>query len=486
VLGNANSYTWLKGSVGVFSALEPSMRNAFTDFYRCPEGLLVQASPDESNSRPGYFHFGPGAVCYGRSAFNSPAKLNGTALPDMARHVVSQGATLRLPFDASETINNLRFERYPTGGHNSISALSSNEPTRRIYYWLRPALPDPLRKSLQRLFLRDWDRLPFPQWPVDTSVERMLERILVLSMKAAKLESVPFIWFWPDGAPASAILTHDVETTVGLNFIPQLIDIDDAFGIKTSFQLVPEQRYRVSRELLELLRVRQCEVNVHGLNHDGNLFRDRESFLRQARWINRYVQYFGAAGFRAACMYRNVEWYDDLDISYDMSVPNVAHLEPQRGGCCTVFPYFIGKVVELPLTTIQDYSLFHILGDYSIELWKKQIDLISERHGMLSFIVHPDYVMEEKSLSVYKTLLAYLSQMARDKKIWIARPGEVDRWWRQRDAMKLVFEQGKWRVTGRGRERARIAFACLKNDDQMVYAITQGSETTAEPAMRTI
>ena len=53
-----------------------------------------------------------------------------------------------------------------------------------------------------------------------------------------------------------------------------------------------------------------------------------------------------------------------------MSVPNVAHLEPQRGGCCTVMPYFVGDVLELPLTTIQDYSLFHILGDYSTTLWK--------------------------------------------------------------------------------------------------------------------
>ena len=47
-------------------------------------------------------------------------------------------------------------------------------------------------------------------------------------------------------------------------------------------------------------------------------------------------------------MYRNQEWYDVFEFSYDMSVPNVAHLEPMRGGCCTVMPYFIGKIVELP------------------------------------------------------------------------------------------------------------------------------------------
>lgn len=45
-------------------------------------------------------------------------------------------------------------------------------------------------------------------------------------------------------------------------------------------------------------------------------------------------------------------------------------------------PYFIGKTLELPLTTIQDYSQFNILNDYSIDLWKKQIDLIRKHYGI--------------------------------------------------------------------------------------------------------
>jgi len=72
-------------------------------------------------------------------------------------------------------------------------------------------------------------------------------------------------------------------------------------------------------------------------------------------------------------MYRNQDWYDSFDFSYDMSAPNVAHLDPMRGGCCTVMPYFIGKILELPVTTSQDYTLFHMLNDYSIDLWKQQL-----------------------------------------------------------------------------------------------------------------
>ena len=458
------------------------MSNVLLDFFRCPLEFAALCVPEKYDSRPGFFHFGPGAIGYGQSAFESPSAMNGHSLPDLVRNVVFHGSTIRLPFDASTIVDNLRMERYPSNGHGGVPALLSSELARRAYYCFRPMLNDSLRQSLQRLFFRDWRELLFPKWPVDTSVEQILERLLLLSMRAWKLDSIPFIWFWPDGAHSSAIVTHDVETTAGISCLPRLMDIDDEFGIKASYQLVPEQRYQFSKTLIDAIRERQCEVNVHGLNHDGNLFRDRATFLKQAKRINRYLRDFGAEGFRSACMYRNMDWYEELNISYDMSVPNVAHLEPQRGGCCTVFPYFIGRILELPLTTVQDYSLFHILKDYSIELWKKQIELISGRNGLISFIVHPDYIFAEKALSVYKTLLAYLVELRSDKRMWIARPGDVNRWWRERDAMKLVFEEGKWRITGPGRERARIAFAQIQGD-KITYTVGLGPEAFAEQGM---
>ena len=79
------------------------------------------------------------------------------------------------------------------------------------------------------------------------------------------------------------------------------------------------------------------------------LFANEDTFMQRVVAINRYGEQWGSTGFRAGIMYRNQEWFHALDFEYDMSVPNVAHLEPQRGGCCTVMPYFIGNLVELPL-----------------------------------------------------------------------------------------------------------------------------------------
>jgi hypothetical protein len=197
---------------------------------------------------------------------------------------------------------------------------------------------------------------------------------------------------------------------------------------------------------------------------------DRDEFLSRVQRINSYGRQFGAQGFRSAMMYRNTEWYDALDFSYDMSIPNVAHLEPQQGGCCTVFPFFIGKILELPLTTIQDYSLFNILRCYSIALWKEQISLIRRRSGLISFIVHPDYVINQEARRIYAELLHHLCELGSRGETWIALPAEIAAWWRLRSEMSLVNVAGSWRIQGKGSERARLAYAVM-DDGRISYKV---------------
>jgi hypothetical protein len=170
-------------------------------------------------------------------------------------------------------------------------------------------------------------------------------------------------------------------------------------------------------------------------------------------------------------MYRKQDWFGALEFAYDMSVPNAAHLEPQRGGCCTVMPYFNGALLELPLTTAQDYSLFHILNDYSISLWKLQSDLILEKHGLISFITHPDYLTAPRARRVYQKLLAYLRELREERGVWFALPGDVERWWRNRSRMSLVRTGDHWKIEGPDANRARVAFASL-DDDEVVYSLS--------------
>jgi hypothetical protein len=447
------------------------MIDCLTQYYRCPEGFgrFLPKGPLDSTS--GYFQFGPGTTCYGSYCGYQTAHSPTDPLHDALRDVVIEDGTAYLAFDPSQVVENLRNEVYVSDWrHGSSSVLA------RMYYAVRPALGVGVRRYLQRFYLRGWEKKHFPRWPLDCSVDNLLEQLLLLSLRASGAERIPLIWFWPEGASSCAILTHDVETKMGRDFCPTLMDIDDSFGMKASFQVIPEDRYNVSPEYLQSIRQRGFEVVVHDLNHDGHLYSGREQFLKRAAKINSYGNEYAADGFRAGVLYRKQLWYDVLKFSYDMSVPNVARLDPQHGGCCTVMPFFLGDILELPVTTIQDYTLFNILNDYSIDIWKQQIEIIMGKHGFMSFIVHPDYIMKPRERGVYEALLNHLDRLRDEKSLWITTPGEVNRWWRQRAEMRLVKNFHGWEIEGLGKERARIAYAS-ENHGRLVFTLENSGKT---------
>jgi hypothetical protein len=453
-----------------FAEGQSPLVRAVRDRFRCPDGFLNFRLSEELTLDPGYFEFGPETTCYGRTLKGTHRAQSSSHLCDTLVDVLVDGTQLVLPFDPNEVIDNLRLERYPDGRLGMCEkALKS------FYYWVRPLTNLSLRKSVQRLRANNWQKRQFPHWPVDTGVENICESLLLLSLRASGVDRIPFIWFWPSGARGCVSMTHDVESQAGRNFCAKLLDIDESFGIKASYQIVPEGRYPVTPEFLNELRDRGCEVCIQDLNHDGRLFDDREKFRRRVASINRYGREYGAKGFRSAMLYRRPEWYGDLDFSFDMSMPNVASLDPQRGGCCTVMPYFIGDILELPLTTIQDYSLFHVLNERSIDLWRTQVETILARNGLVSFIVHPDYLIESETQVVYRDLLSMLNGLRRREALWFALPNEINSWWRARSRMSVVKDKGSWRVVGEGSERAELAFA-REVEGKIVYELANAHQ----------
>lgn len=438
------------------------------EYFRCPKQLAVLATAEPLPHEEGYFSFGA-ITCFGRQSVGTPAATPDASLSDIARGISSANGQVLLPFELAEVLANMRFELYPEA-RRAREDLSRSSFSRSVYYRFRPFLTVGLRRHLQRLSLSGWRQIPFPRWPVDVSVETLMKQAAGLVIERGGVSELPFVWFWPDGAPACVMMTHDVEGAIGTAFCDQLMDLDESFGIKSSFQIIPEVRGTLSAQVVARFRNRGFEVEIHDLNHDGFLFRNRELFLERVARINQYARDYGCSGFRSGALYRRQDWYADLDVAFDMSVPSVAHLEPQRGGCCTVMPYFVGNVLELPLTTMQDYSLFHVVGDYSISRWKEQVSLILANNGLASFNTHPDYLIPRRAGQTYSTLLGYLEQLREERGVWIALPAEVNQWWRNRQEMRVVPQGGSWRVEGQGSSRARLAFARLRSGS-VVYEV---------------
>ena len=306
------------------------MNRVLLQHFRCPDHFANVEVKGDLRPTQGYFEFGPGVVCYGQTSGTDPSQKVTQKLPDALRCVNLKTDSLQLPFDLSQAVDNLRLERYCSNG-NSTKNLLEGSVTRDIYYLLRPILPIPVRKHLQRARLKGWERIPFPHWPVDFTADLILERAMALLIEGQSAKRIPFIWFWPKGAQSCMVMTHDVEATAGRDFCDELMDLDDATGIKSAFQIVPEERYGIQNGIIDRFRNRGFEVNVHDLNHDGTLFQDKTEFLRRAGKINLYSKKFGTHGFRAGGMYRNQEWFEAFELLYDMSVPNVSHLDPQQG-----------------------------------------------------------------------------------------------------------------------------------------------------------
>lgn len=453
------------------------MESYLSMYFRCAEEYMRVTCEGGLSFRSGYFRFGKDVGLFGRLASHATAASPNVEIYDAAGDVRFEDGFIRLPFDLSEVVDNLHRETYvEEWRHGALSSLS------KPYYFIRPLLPVSVRRHLQKLYLHGWDKLPFPRWPVDCSIDNLMERLMVLTLKATGADRIPFIWFWPDGQTGCALMTHDVETEIGRDYCPTLMDIDDSYGIKASFQIVPEERYSVPPEFLDAIRERQHELAIHDLNHDGHLYKSRRQFVERAAKINAYGKEYKTEGFRAAVLYRKQVWYDELKFAYDMSVPNVAHLDPQRGGCCTVMPYFIGDILEIPVTTIQDYTLFNILNDLSTDIWRQQIEIIAGKFGLMSFIIHPDYVIDARKRAIYEELLQHLVNLREKKSIWVTTPSEVNRWWRQRAQMRLVSTPAGWTIENPGDGRARIAYASL-DGDRIVYDVENSSAPKSSTGM---
>src|SRR5260370_26141469 len=205
---------------GVFSCESASEKadklgQALNDRYRCPENFFDFILGGQLSVNEGYFRFGENVTSYGRTCSGVPGPRAESCLYDMLGEVHIDNAKLRLPFNPTEIIDNLRMERYANiqGGWRSFESV-----LRKLYYLVRPLTNLFVRKEVQKFHARNWKKQPFPKWPVDTTVEDICSRLLLLSMEAKGVERIPFVWFWPDGASSCLMMTHDVETEAGRDY----------------------------------------------------------------------------------------------------------------------------------------------------------------------------------------------------------------------------------------------------------------------------
>ncbi len=330
------------------------------------------------------------------------------------------------------------------------------------YYAIKPLLPRRWQLAARRLHAK-LVRPGFPAWPIEPLLVEHQHALLRRSLLERSSTRLPLVSFWPDARRFAVTITHDVESPAGIARIEALLEVERQHGVSSCWNFVAEQ-YPIPRGTFELVLDHGGEIGLHGVKHDGQLFRDRKSFDNHLPAIRHYLSEWQAMGFRSPATHRNAAWIGELGCLYDSSFPDTDPFEPQPGGCCSIFPYFLDTLVELPITMVQDHTLWEILRQPNIDLWRQKGDWVIANHGLINLIVHPDYVRSAERLALYAQLLGYLRERLDEQRGWHALPREVASWWKARAQMRVVEDDGVPRIVDDGpvgdwSQRAALAWA---------------------------
>lgn len=325
----------------------------------------------------------------------------------------------------------------------------------RAYYTVKPLVPRTLQLAIRRRYAKKQAARTFPAWPVEPLLVEHQHAQFRRQLDASGARSVPFVNFWPQGKRFCSIITHDVEGPAGIENIPRVLEVERRHGFVSAWNFVADW-YPIPDGTFESVREAGCEVGLHGIKHDGKLFRDRAHFEADLPKIHRCFEEWGAVGFRSPATLRNADWMPELGCLYDGSFPDTDPFEPQSGGCCSILPYFMGDLVELPITLVQDHTLWEILADDSISRWTEKSEWIIENHGLVHLLVHPDYLLTDDRLAIYDSFLEWLS---RHQDGWHALPKDVAAWWKARAALHAEPAGGRTVIAGGPQDGATIAYA---------------------------
>lgn len=294
-----------------------------------------------------------------------------------------------------------------------------------FYYIIKPLIPRSLQIMLRRRIAHRKQSSSMNSWPI------FQEQVFL-----------PRGWTgWPNNKRFALILTHDVETFRGHERCHYVINLERELGFRSSFNFVPE-RYNVSPSLRKYITGNGFEVGVHDLNHDGKLFKSKYNFQKRANRINKYLKEWNALGFRAGSMHHDLNWIQDLDIQYDLSTFDFDPFEPHPEGMNTIFPFWVSNdsskkgYIELPYTMPQDFTLFVLLRLKNIDVWKRKLEWIAEKGGMVLLNTHPDYMnygadklaIDEYPIGLYIELLEHVKSNYEDK-YWNPLPKDIAGFW---------------------------------------------------------
>jgi peptidoglycan/xylan/chitin deacetylase (PgdA/CDA1 family) len=322
----------------------------------------------------------------------------------------------------------------------------------RAYYHFKQLIPSALRHRLNWAAIRARSSIEFPHWPCESALIELRRDWLKRAFDTLGIECGWHIGLWPQGYKCCIVLTHDVESRKGFERMDAMAELEERWGFHSAWNL-PLAQYAIDWERVAAMRARGFEFGAHGLSHDGRLFRSVQDFAELSPRLEQLAREHDLRGFRSPSTLRDPRLIATMNFDFDSSFADTDPYEPQPGGTCSLFPFHLSKMIELPYTMPQDHTLLHLLRRNPLPLWVLKAKWIASAGGMILTLTHPDYCGQQPQLGLYEELLKHLADL---ESAWRALPSQVAEWWRQRSSSDLRLEHGQPMISGPARARAVI------------------------------
>jgi peptidoglycan/xylan/chitin deacetylase (PgdA/CDA1 family) len=212
------------------------------------------------------------------------------------------------------------------------------------------------------------------------------------------------------------ILTHDIDTKSGFYWVERVSEIEENYGFRSSWNVVPK-RYHINKKVLNRLLENGHEIGLHGLWHNNSeAFLSEEQMTSEFSSLKNFMDELMIKGYKSPSWYRTKTMFKVLPefFSYDLScLDNDLICPAGNGGVGFMRPFILDSgLVELPCTLPFEAPLFMgVSPENFVEYWIPKIEFIKASSGMLLVNTHPDphYLGNNRLLASYENLLKTLA-----------------------------------------------------------------------------
>ncbi|MGI0090848.1 MAG: hypothetical protein ACREBS_03980 [Nitrososphaerales archaeon] len=302
---------------------------------------------------------------------------------------------------------------------------------------------------------------------VNTEAAKLVQQI---EDQLAKL-NLPLVrkWYWPKGAKACCVLTHDIDwleyspyhkavlnRELGLahatrlllgnlfirkNYgwnIPEMIDMEKGFGCKSTFFLRTEYADREKKLVdssVELLKKQEFEIGLHASHSSHKTSEALKSELSEFRRL------FGETplGIRYHILrfLAPSTWKVEMGegIQYDATFAYNEYFGFRSEVCFPYHPFATGErlaITELP-TSFMDWTLLHrkVRGHSAESTLQRVKESIEKYNGVLTVNFHNTYINQNTFPDIFALYKSLLKQVASEN-YWVATASECVKWWNER------------------------------------------------------